>query len=42
MTKAAAQLLKDSDISGFRGAETAAKIQVIKNYVLGVHPSPQE
>lgn len=42
MTKAAAQLLKDKDISGFQGAETAAKIQVIKNYVLGVHPSPQE
>jgi D-alanyl-D-alanine carboxypeptidase len=42
MTKAAAELLKDEDISGFKGAETAVKIQVVKNYILGVHPSPQQ
>ena len=29
--------LKDSEITGFKGAETAAAIEVVKNYVLGIN-----
>lgn len=34
----AAQNLKDELITGFAGSETAADIQVINRYVLGIHP----
>jgi zinc D-Ala-D-Ala carboxypeptidase len=35
-TEQARQGMKDSDISGFSGAETAVKIGVVKKYVLGI------
>jgi LAS superfamily LD-carboxypeptidase LdcB len=38
LTKLAKDNLKDQMISGFSGAETAGKIQVVKNYVLGINP----
>lgn len=31
--------LKDSDITGFKGAHTAGDIHIIKHYVLGINPS---
>lgn len=39
MTKQAGEELKDEMIAGFLGHETAQKIEVVENYVLGVHPS---
>jgi LAS superfamily LD-carboxypeptidase LdcB len=35
--KAAKDSLKDSDISGFEGAEVAPILQVVKNYILGIN-----
>ncbi len=40
LTEAASELLKDEDIAGFQGAEAAAKIEVVKRYVLGVATPP--
>jgi len=37
--KEAQDLLSDMEVKGFMGAETAADIQVVKNYVWGIHPS---
>lgn len=31
-------ILKDEDFKGFHGAETAKKIHIVKNYVLGINP----
>lgn len=36
MLQSAKTNLRDEDITGFRGAETATDIRIIKNYVLGV------
>lgn len=38
LTDYAATQLKDEDISGFAGAEAAPRIEVVRNYVLGVDP----
>lgn len=38
LTKVAKKQLKDNMISGFKGAETAAKIGVVDKYVLGINP----
>lgn len=38
LTNLAQYQVKDSDISGFKGADVAEKIQVVKNYVLGINP----
>ncbi len=38
LTDYAAGNLKDADISGFDGAEAAPRIEVVRNYVLGVSP----
>lgn len=37
MLKDAQHLLKDSQISGFLGSETATKLSVVENYILGVN-----
>jgi len=37
-TQAAKELLRNEDISGFLGAETAVKIGIVENYVLGIAP----
>ena len=34
----AKEVLKDEDFEGFLGAETAPKIHIVKNYVLGINP----
>lgn len=39
LTKQAEEKLSDDMISGFLGHETATIIEVVKNYVLGIHPS---
>ncbi len=39
LTAYATQHLRDQDITGFLGAETAAKIQVVEKYVLGINPA---
>ncbi|WP_116125662.1 M15 family metallopeptidase [Lewinella sp. IMCC34183] len=39
LTDYAATRLNDADISGFAGAEAAPRIEVVKNYVLGVNPA---
>ncbi|TXF84731.1 M15 family metallopeptidase [Neolewinella aurantiaca] len=39
LTDYAAARLKDTDISGFAGAEAAPQIGVLKNYVLGINPA---
>lgn len=33
--------IQDKDIKGFEGSETAAKIEIVKNYVLGINPDCQ-
>ena len=33
------KFLKDSDIAGFKGAETASEIGIVEKYVLGINPS---
>lgn len=33
--------LTEADIKGFKGAETAAEIGIVKNYVLGINPACQ-
>lgn len=38
LTRYAAENLKDQQIIGFAGSETAAQIQVVKKYVLGINP----
>ncbi|WP_236973744.1 M15 family metallopeptidase [Membranihabitans maritimus] len=38
LTEVASRHLKDSMIDGFKGAETATKIGVVKRYVLGINP----
>ena len=38
LTALAKTELKDEDISGFAGAETAMAIQVVEHYVLGINP----
>ncbi len=35
----AKKVLKDEDFKGFLGAETAPKIHIVKNYVLGINPA---
>ncbi|PPK88660.1 LAS superfamily LD-carboxypeptidase LdcB [Neolewinella xylanilytica] len=42
LTDYAAEALADADISGFAGAEAAPRIEVVKNYVLGVNPRCKE
>ncbi|WP_116106656.1 M15 family metallopeptidase [Lewinella sp. IMCC34191] len=42
LTDFAAERLQDADISGFAGAEAAPRIEVVKNYVLGVNPRCKE
>ncbi|MGB3799511.1 MAG: M15 family metallopeptidase [Lewinella sp.] len=42
LTDYAAERLQDDDISGFAGAEAAPRIEVVKNYVLGVNPRCKE
>jgi D-alanyl-D-alanine carboxypeptidase len=37
LTQLAAEQLRDDMISGFSGAETAARIKVVENYVLGIN-----
>ncbi|TVQ42716.1 MAG: D-alanyl-D-alanine carboxypeptidase family protein [Saprospirales bacterium] len=37
-TQAAKKLLRNEDISGFMGAETAIEIGIVENYVLGINP----
>ncbi|MBB4078721.1 LAS superfamily LD-carboxypeptidase LdcB [Lewinella aquimaris] len=39
LTDYAATELRDEDISGFAGAESAPRIEVVRNYVLGVNPA---
>ncbi|MEM1220551.1 MAG: D-alanyl-D-alanine carboxypeptidase family protein, partial [Bacteroidota bacterium] len=39
LTKFAAQHLKDEDIQGFAGAETAPSIGVVERYILGINPA---
>lgn len=39
LTKACKAILKDEMIAGFKGAETAAEIDVVKRYVLGLNPA---
>ncbi len=39
MTKEAALYLKNQDIQGFLGSNTAQDIDVVKNYILGIHPN---
>lgn len=39
LTLFAQEHLRDEYIQGFKGAETAKDIQVVKKYVLGIHPS---
>lgn len=39
LTEYAAKHLKDSMISGFKGAETAEQINVVETYVLGINPN---
>ncbi len=41
LTQYAATELKDSDISGFAGAEAAAEIEVLRHYVLGINQECQ-
>ena len=38
MTDFARENLKNNQITGFKGAETATTIDVVKNYVLGINP----
>ena len=38
LTRYAAAHVRDQDISGFDGAEAAPRIEMVKNYVLGVNP----
>lgn len=38
LTEFARHELKNEDISGFLGAETAAQIDVVNKYVLGINP----
>ncbi len=35
------QRMSEKDIQGFQGAETAAEIGIVKNYVLGINPACQ-
>ena len=42
LTDYAAEELRDADISGFAGAEAAPRIEVVKNYVLGINPACKE
>ncbi len=42
LTSYAATELRDRDISGFAGAEAAHRIEVVKNYVLGINPACKE
>lgn len=37
LTDTAADILKDSMITGFKGSHTASDIEVVKNYVLGIN-----
>lgn len=37
-TAEAARVMKDTDIQGFKGAEAAVPLGVVKNYVLGINP----
>ena len=39
LTEQAKLNLKNEMISGFLGAETAAKIDVVQNYILGISPA---
>jgi len=39
LTALAKAELKDEDISGFLGAETAPEIKVVERYVLGINPA---
>jgi D-alanyl-D-alanine carboxypeptidase len=41
LTEMAKEQLKNENISGFKGAEAATKIDVVQKYVLGIHPSCQ-
>lgn len=38
LTNAFAKQIKDKDISGFLGSETALSIEIVKKYVLGINP----
>lgn len=37
-TELAKNFLKDEMIQGFEGANTASEIEIVKNYILGIHP----
>lgn len=39
LTQEYAEKIKDSDIVGFLGAETASDIEIVKKYVLGINPA---
>jgi LAS superfamily LD-carboxypeptidase LdcB len=39
LLRKAREHLKDTDFSGFKGAETALQIGIVRHYILGVHPS---
>ena len=38
LTEYAREMLRDTMIKGFKGAETASTIEVVNNYVLGINP----
>lgn len=38
LTRAYKDMIRDGDIKGFAGAESAPKIEVVKKYVLGINP----
>ena len=39
LTQFAKQQIKDSDISGFKGSQTAVEIKIVDNYILGINQS---
>ncbi len=38
LTRYASEELRDEDIGGFRGAETASTLNIVDNYILGIEP----
>lgn len=42
LTRAYKDMIRDKDIKGFAGAESASKIKVVERYVLGINPDCQE
>lgn len=39
LTQIYSEQIRDEDISGFLGSETATSIEIVRKYVLGIHPS---